>query len=566
MGNRALGFTLQRACGCGGSGPVGHWADEERGPRLQPKLTVNTPGDASELEADRVADAVMRMPASGGTPPHLQRRSTAATGSGVAPPIVQEVLRAPGQPLDAASRAYLEPRLGHDLGHVRVHRDARAAESARAVDALAYTVGPAIVFGAGQYQPATRTGRRLLAHELVHVVQQGSAGAGGGLVQRELVPAAGYPNRFRSDEAEIRCFEAGEPTCKWSPSSVDFEATATQSGGGTAIGTFTGLLDHIARRSAGSITELGLIGHANATYFGLSGTITAHDVIFTDPGLIGADTIAANMARIEASRDRFSPVGKIVLYGCNAGVGLELLDALSRAFRVCVYGFSDEIFTCFVWAPRERRARRPRHIRHRGNVWTAVTTDPLPSERPERCADWHTQVRDLTPDRHSCVGVPATSAPTPTAPEPSPRRLGLEFRAGVTVADEGWRAAIDLGMRYSLRSDRVIVWNPVVGASLVYLPSSGDRVSHIAAAIVEFGLRVQQPLEGFYLDVRAGGYAGIRVPGRGSTGETQAIGGFTPSLGLGYHSERLSIGAEGRGLVGAGPNQFVIVGVGAWHW
>src|SRR5207302_6062309 len=85
-----------------------------------------------------------------------------------APPIVHDVLSSPGQPLDAGTRAFMEPRFGHDFGQVRVHTDARAAESARAVNALAYTVGQDVVFGAAQYAPETAAGRRLLAHELTH--------------------------------------------------------------------------------------------------------------------------------------------------------------------------------------------------------------------------------------------------------------------------------------------------------------------------------------------------------------------------------------------------------------
>jgi hypothetical protein len=96
------------------------------------------------------------------------------------PPIVSEVLRSPGQPLDAVTRAFFEPRFGHDFSQVRVHSDARASQSARAVNALAYTVNRDIVFGNGQYSPATGASRNLIAHELAHVVQQSSSGASGG--------------------------------------------------------------------------------------------------------------------------------------------------------------------------------------------------------------------------------------------------------------------------------------------------------------------------------------------------------------------------------------------------
>jgi hypothetical protein len=85
---------------------------------------------------------------------------------------VYDVLGSSGQPLDAATRAFFEPRFGHDFSRVRVHADSKAAESARAVNALAYTVGSNVVFGAGQYQPGAAGGRHLLGHELTHVVQQ----------------------------------------------------------------------------------------------------------------------------------------------------------------------------------------------------------------------------------------------------------------------------------------------------------------------------------------------------------------------------------------------------------
>ena len=106
-----------------------------------------------------------------------QRVAAAEPGPTVAPPIVRDVLRSPGVPLDAATRSFMETRFGHDFARVRVHADAPAAESARAVGALAYTVGRDIVFGAGQYAPRTPAGAWLLAHELAHATQQAPFGA-----------------------------------------------------------------------------------------------------------------------------------------------------------------------------------------------------------------------------------------------------------------------------------------------------------------------------------------------------------------------------------------------------
>lgn len=94
----------------------------------------------------------------------------------IVPAAVYQALRGAGHPLDPATRAFMESRLGHDFGQVRVHTDARAAASADAVQARAYTVGPDVAFAAGAYAPGTAEGRRLLAHELTHVVQQRAAG------------------------------------------------------------------------------------------------------------------------------------------------------------------------------------------------------------------------------------------------------------------------------------------------------------------------------------------------------------------------------------------------------
>lgn len=192
---------------------------------IQTKLKVSHPNDHLEIEADRVADQVMRMtdperPNLTLAPPQIQRacgaclsgvrvckdcgkddertfRKEASDSSALQPsqpettsvadgaalpgssaqfrdltrPIYQ--VHGEGLPLPSAERAFFEPRFGQDFGGVRVHFGAEAASSARAIHARAYTAGRDIVFGAGEYLPASVEGRRLLAHELAHVVQQG---------------------------------------------------------------------------------------------------------------------------------------------------------------------------------------------------------------------------------------------------------------------------------------------------------------------------------------------------------------------------------------------------------
>lgn len=144
---RAAAFTLQRKCNCG----------------------QHTVGGAECEECNKKET--------------VQRHSHSSSGATTVPSIVYEVLGSPGQPLDASTRSLMDPRFGHDFSGVRVHTDARAAESAQLVGAPAYTFGKSVVFDSGQYAPATSSGRQLLAHELAHVVQQSKNAEGTGSVK-----------------------------------------------------------------------------------------------------------------------------------------------------------------------------------------------------------------------------------------------------------------------------------------------------------------------------------------------------------------------------------------------
>jgi hypothetical protein len=146
--------AVLRRCACGGRAPGG--------------------GECEECRAKRMG---------------LRRSATPTAAPGFAPPLVHDVLRSPGRPLDAGTRAYMEPRFGHSFAAVRIHADARAAESAASVQAHAYTVGRDVVFGAGMYAPDSADGRRLIAHELAHVVQQSAGGSAAPMARLEVGPA-----------------------------------------------------------------------------------------------------------------------------------------------------------------------------------------------------------------------------------------------------------------------------------------------------------------------------------------------------------------------------------------
>lgn len=181
-------------------------------PFIQAKLEISTPEDESEQEADRVADSVMRMPEPAVSrqavqpvsriplavrdddeeeKPLVQRACNGCeeekkqemvhrdSGAHAAAPKVTtsvaaniHAMNGGGYPLPATTRAFFEPRFGADLSQVRVHTDSRASATANSIQAKAFTVGPNIAFGAGQYAPHSYEGRQLLAHELTHVVQQ----------------------------------------------------------------------------------------------------------------------------------------------------------------------------------------------------------------------------------------------------------------------------------------------------------------------------------------------------------------------------------------------------------
>jgi hypothetical protein len=183
---------IQRSCDCGAAAGISDQcascaAEETLG--IQPKLTISTPNDAYEIEADRIADRIV----SGGIPaptapvdatPLMRRAaessaSQGSAGNAGAPSgrfgAAVSAVASGGMPLSAADRAYFEPRLGRDLSHVRLHTDDSADRAAAGIDARAYTLRNHIAFRRGEHSPTTTEGRRLLAHELVHTLQQSAA-------------------------------------------------------------------------------------------------------------------------------------------------------------------------------------------------------------------------------------------------------------------------------------------------------------------------------------------------------------------------------------------------------
>lgn len=156
----SLVIHRKASCACGGACPSC---------QAKPSgVAVSQPHDSEEREADRMADTVMRMASSAGSARLQKGNSTGMLPSSLG--------AGSGRSLDSDTRSFMESRFNHNFSGVRIHNDSRAAESARSLDALAYTYGNNVVFGSGRYDPVSASGKHLLAHELAHVVQQSSGG------------------------------------------------------------------------------------------------------------------------------------------------------------------------------------------------------------------------------------------------------------------------------------------------------------------------------------------------------------------------------------------------------
>lgn len=191
-------IQMKSACACGGGCPRCRASSLS----TQSKLTVSQPGDRHEREADQVADQLMRSQSSSiATPlPGRAHQPSSITSSSLA--------LGSGQPLSQSERSFFEPRLGTNLGHIRVHNDGASAHLARSINARAFTTGSNITFAAGQYAPHSQTGKRLLAHELVHTIQQADSGASPSHLQRTIGDGHDLQSpRFRLDNQLEKCFD-----------------------------------------------------------------------------------------------------------------------------------------------------------------------------------------------------------------------------------------------------------------------------------------------------------------------------------------------------------------------
>ena len=237
---------------------------------IQTKLGVNKPGDQYEHQADRVADQVMRMPATethdqsgvmNAQQPNIQRMCAGCEDelqtkerAGATPHVTPEVasgiqsIRGGGQALSESSRSFFESRFGKNFSDVRIHSDTHADQLARNVNARAFTLGRDVVFSQGQYQPGTHEGRRLMAHELTHVLQQGHSN-GQVHIQRVEWGEGEVPPMPANEFREYLLNQTVHLISQHEPALAESMRRILE--GDDAIPALTTMLDDMVRRSVG---------------------------------------------------------------------------------------------------------------------------------------------------------------------------------------------------------------------------------------------------------------------------------------------------------------------------
>ncbi len=300
------------------------------------------------------------------------QRSSSQHRQADAPAAVQEVLASPGRPLESSSRAFMEQRLGRDFSQVRVHHDGRASQSARGVNAHAYTVGHHVVFGPGKYAPQTRQGRHLLAHELTHVAQQGNGGAGA----TQYAKAVSVP----SDASEVEAETVADRVMSGQPVRVRQPAQAAVQG--LSIGESIGIGVGVA---AGA-TALGLGIAALAGAFGGRQRWRIRQSNNDGANYSSEVDLTFNPDRDTMNCSEIAFVQSLIFADATSGASVETIpNYVERA-------------TAAGWTLDRIEGRRFGWYGYNNDGRPSGTVSPGSSPRPLRSATLHDTPRDVRPN------------------------------------------------------------------------------------------------------------------------------------------------------------------------
>ncbi|MEF8817576.1 MAG: DUF4157 domain-containing protein [Salinibacter sp.] len=609
---------------------------------------MSEPGDKYEREAERVADAVMRMEEPQvdirdagrsdkiqrmcprcqrryrqGKPlnceeceAELRRKESSGERPTVSGKLQQQIrsLQGGGRPLPTSVQAFFESRFRQSFSGVRIHTGARADDAAQRLGARAFAVGQDVAFRSGAYRPGSTNGKRLLAHELTHVLQQRSGDRPQVKVHRhtddepEEVGSGQDSDQDRQDIALLLSPGADE-AAKALTVSPDAEQLRVTSPDDMAE-KLNEVSDPIGRLLIFSHSldsgDLGFETGSGTTYVrpedlanALDGAVPpARGPTVVDFRGCSLGTSPSGMEQIRAALHAKSAIGGncFMVHQVNGPVvlssgegndtpitrreqlgeadrepfeeGLEMLREAFGPARSCILDDSEDAYFraggrfVAMWANPgmstewdERKSKCYQELSTRTvDPATAGKQDPglagncelirieEPSEGPEQPSNGQ------------------DSAATPTdAPGAERARWSISGAVGAELLPE-LRALAGMGAEVSLRPDSIVVFNPLIGLNLLYVPGTKVTSEDLFAASVDVALRVQKPVEGAYLDVSGGGFVGFDAESKRRPG---FVGGLGAALGAGYRWQRLEVGAEVGGrfpLTESDPNRLLVLG------
>jgi Domain of unknown function (DUF4157) len=518
------------SCACGGGCPDCQAKSSD--------LKVSQPNDPAEIEADQIADKVMRMPMVetepiGNTcsPPSTIHRTCSAcedeekmvqrtampSDRGVSaqgPDHVQNAISAGGQPLDHQTRSFFEPRLGYDLSNVRIHTDSTAGQSARAIHAKAYTLGSDIIFNSGEYRPDTDNGRHLLAHELAHVAQQGSKGTRL-KIKRQAAPAPSYG---------ASCSGGATDPCQQS------RCTAPIADVNADLGRAIGFVDS-------AITALGVSPLSSRAVRALDWYFNSH----TD------ETAATVLARLTCTRNELQDTLTNSRFGCHPDDPLLAYVCVSQ-MSPCQSSHTNVCLTSKYFGKSDRvRAEVLIHeCGHRAGL-SAGTPDIYDHT-------WQFMFMDtadslINSDSYALF-APAVTEGVRTTVYGSPYLVGLSGGAAMPSTGEAtWQARLYLGTEF--QNPVLGIFNPTIGIglSLIGETTTGGRspvtssASFLASLVAGFRLMDARP------GSAGGGYASffggpaLAIGGSSASGNSGVELGAEAGVGIGYRWRWLDVSA-----------------------
>ncbi len=410
---------IQRMCGPGARRAGGEGVRRLAASGPQPTLRISAPGDAFEHEADRVADQVMRVPdtqvqrscschgaaeagdlmrSSAADLPAVQTKRTSSPAHGAALPAPPSIgaLQGGGRPLDRSSREFFEPRFGRDLGHVRIHADTSAAEMARSMGARAFTYRNHIVLGTGEHESSATDDRRLLAHELVHTVQQRSgpdAGTGvgavsdGPVVQRLAVLS----------EAALEIAVANAPR---------ISLLLEQYGGLVEAGAVAA--EEVAVvTTAVAEAEVAVAAAAELAAAGTTATVVGETALVATAGLAADDVTGIGV--VDDVAIPFTLVAGLVGLGIGAGIAYYYRGDISAALQTAADKVIEVIRLITEVVARRLPTVEAPPTRPEGELVSRPETEPKTSTQPQRRTTTRPDV-DLDVDelrrRRGCIYLP----------------------------------------------------------------------------------------------------------------------------------------------------------------